>query len=78
VSNPQQPELRRSETVPAMTPDASEAKIDAEKTPGAAGMTGRVDNVVPEDQLKTGPAPHEDQDQPDLDRFAESFGTKES
>ncbi len=69
MSNPQQPEVRRSERVPALTPDASEAELSARTIPAVDSPDG----PVPEAQRPGSPsggAP----DTPDLDAFAERLG----
>lgn len=60
MPNPQQPELRRSERVPALTPDASEAELSAEDTPEVEGNHA----PVPPEQ-RPGHSPEHDQDKPD-------------
>jgi hypothetical protein len=69
MSKPQQPELRRSGFVPALDPDATESELAAHERPGTKGRTG----PVPEEQ-RPGHHPDEEQDKPDLDKFAERLG----
>ena len=69
MANPQQPELRRSGRVPALDPDASEAKLSAEAPPEPGDTIGDA----PEEQ-RPGHRPEKDQDKPDLDAFAERLG----
>ncbi len=71
MANPQQPELRRSGRVPALDPDASEAKLSAQDQPQTGGVVG---DAPPEQQ--PGHHPEHDQDQPDLDEFAARLGVK--
>lgn len=71
MAKPQQPELRRSGRVPALDPDATEAARSGEPEPFVTPETG----PIPEDQ-RPGHHPDEEQDKPDLDAFAERFGTK--
>lgn len=71
MSKPQQPELHRSGRVPALDPDASEAKLSAQDRPANGDTIGGA----PEDQ-QPGHHPEHDQDKPDLDRFAERLGVK--
>jgi hypothetical protein len=69
MAKPQQPELRRSGRVPALDPDASEAKLSAERPHRGSDPDG----PVPEDQ-RPGHHPEHEQDKPDLDAFAERLG----
>lgn len=69
MAKPQQPELRRSGKVPALDPDATEAKRSADRR----RRTTDPDAPVPEDS-RPGHHPEHDQDKPDLDRFAERLG----
>lgn len=69
MAKPQQPELRRSGRVPALDPDASEAKLSAQRTYRGSDPDG----PVPADQ-RPGHHPANEQDQPDLDKFAERMG----
>lgn len=71
MPNPQQPELRRSERVPALDPDATEAKLSAERRNRRKPTEPRT--PVPGDQ-QPGHHPDEDQDKPDMDAFAERLG----
>lgn len=70
MPNPQQPEVRRSERVPALDPDASEAVLSAQESPPAVDSP---DGPVPEEQ-RPGHRPEQDQDKPDLDAMAERLG----
>ena len=68
MSNPQQPELRRS----AKGQVTQDSWIpDVEETPGG----GDDGSPVPEANAP-GHHPDEEQDKPDLDRFAEALGTR--
>ena len=69
MAKPQQAELRRSGKVPALDPDASVAKLSAQDTPGTSGSEGSI----PEDQ-RPGHHPDQEQDKPDMDKFAERLG----
>jgi hypothetical protein len=69
MAKPQQAELRRSGQVPALDPDATESKLEAHDRPGSSGPQG----PVPEDQ-RPGHHPDDEQDKPDLDKFAERMG----
>ena len=69
MANPQQPELRRSGKVAALDPDATETDLTAHQRPSPKGGTGKV----PEDQ-RPGHHPEDEQDKPDLDKFAERLG----
>ena len=69
MAKPQQPELRRSGRVPALDPDASEAKLSAEQP----HRPSDPDGPIPEDQ-RPGHHPDHEQDKPDLDKFAERMG----
>lgn len=64
MAKPQQPELRRSGTVPALDPDAVASDIEARRKPSARGEAG----PVPEENLP-GHHPPKDQDKPSGDRF---------
>lgn len=73
MPNPQQPELRRSERVPALSPDAAEAEVDAR--PDRPLSSERTD-----DQTHEAPTPEHDtpeQDKPDLDDMAEALGIRD-
>lgn len=70
MPNPQQPEVRRSERVPALDPDASEAVLSAQEPLPAVDSP---DGPVPGDQ-RPGHRPEQDQDKPDLDAMAERLG----
>lgn len=69
MANPQQPELRRSERVPSLEPDATEAARSAQSPPSDS----EADGPVPEDQ-RPGHHPDHEQDQPDAAAFAERLG----
>lgn len=69
MAKPQQPELRRSERVPALDPDASEAVLSAETVPSPTDPDG----PVPEEQ-RPGHQPDDVQDKPDMDAMAERLG----
>lgn len=69
MANPQQPELRRSGKVAALDPDATETDLTAHQRPRSKGRTG----TVPPEQ-RPGHHPEDEQDKPDLDRFAERLG----
>lgn len=69
MAKPQQPELHRSSRVPALDPDASEAKLSAQERPRNGGTIGDA----PEEQ-QPGHHPDHDSDKPDLDAFAERLG----
>ncbi|HEX4901437.1 MAG TPA: hypothetical protein VFV42_01415 [Acidimicrobiales bacterium] len=69
MANPQQPELRRSGKVAALDPDATATDLTGHQRPGTKGRTG----TVPEDQ-RPGHHPEDEQDKPDLDKFAERLG----
>lgn len=69
MAKPQQPELRRSERVPALSPDASEAELSAQSIPS----TTDPDAPIPEEQ-RPGHDPAVDEDKPDLDAMAERLG----
>jgi hypothetical protein len=69
MAKPQQAELRRSGKVPALDPDASVAKLSAQDVPTTSGSDG----AVPADQ-RPGHHPDDEQDKPDLDKFAARLG----
>lgn len=69
MAKPQQPELRRSERVPALDPDASEAELSAQATPSVTDPDG----PVPAEQ-QPGHDHGPDEDQPPLDAMAERLG----
>lgn len=72
MANPQQPELRRSETTPSLTPDSLADELAARKQPTSDGETG----PVPADNRPvsgSGPV----QDKPDLDAFAAKLGLRD-
>ena len=69
MAKPQQPELRRSGTVPALDPDATEAVLSAQDDPKTSTSRGEV----PEEQ-RPGHHPADEQDKPDLAAFAERLG----
>ncbi len=73
MSNPQQPELRRSERNPALSPDAMEGKLEAREH--------ELQNALDHQPVDADVTSHEvsstkDEDQPDPDDFAEAFGTR--
>ncbi len=72
MSNPQQPELRRSGQTPSLTPDSIEGELRATDRPSPKGSTGPV---PPGNR----PGAHgaSDQDKPDLAKFAEKLGIDE-
>lgn len=70
MAKPQQPELRRSGNVAALDPDATESDLQAHDRPKAKG--GKR-GPIPEEQ-QPGHHPDEEQDKPDLDKFAERLG----
>jgi hypothetical protein len=72
MSNPQQPELARSRKTPAQDGDAVAGVLDGQRDIGADAPRGPV---PPENQ--PGHHPADEQDQPDLDRFAAKLGTME-
>lgn len=59
MPNPQQPGVRRSETVPAITPDATESELEAHDRPDERDDPGPV---PPEQQRGHD---HDDPDRPD-------------
>lgn len=69
MAKPQQAELRRSGKVPALDPDASVAKLSAQDVPSTSGPDG----AIPADQ-RPGHHPDQEQDKPDMDKFAERLG----
>ncbi len=69
MAKPQQAELRRSGKVPALDPDASVSKLSAQDVPSTSGSDG----TIPEDQ-RPGHHPDQEQDKPDMDKFAERLG----
>jgi hypothetical protein len=69
MAKPQQAELRRSGFVPALDPDATESELEAHERPGTSGRTG----PVPEEQ-RPGHHPEQEQDKPNLDKFAARLG----
>jgi hypothetical protein len=69
MAKPQQAELRRSGAVPALDPDATASELEAHERPGTSGHTG----PVPEEQ-QPGHHPEQEQDKPDLDKFAARLG----
>lgn len=68
MSNPQQPELRRSEKTPA-TQDAWVNDV------GGAAEADEDPARTPEEN-RPGHHPEREQDQPDLDAFAEALGVR--
>lgn len=69
MAKPQQPELRRSERIPAIDPDASEAVLSAQSTPATTDPAA----PVPEEQ-RPGHDPAHDEDKPVMDAMAERLG----
>ena len=69
MAKPQQAELRRSGKVPALDPDASVSKLSAQDVPTTSGPDG----TIPEDQ-RPGHHPDQEQDKPDMDKFAARLG----
>lgn len=69
MPKPQQPELRRSERVPALDPDAAEAVLSAESVPSPSDPDG----PIPEEQ-RPGHRPDDVQDKPDMDAMAARLG----
>jgi len=69
MAKPQQPELRRSGTVPALDPDATEAVLSAQEDPKVSRSRGPIP-----DEQRPGHHPDEEQDKPDLASFAERLG----
>lgn len=69
MAKPQQPELRRSGMVPDLDPDATETVLSAQDEP----KTSRARKKVPEEQ-QPGHHPDEEQDKPDMEKFAERLG----
>jgi hypothetical protein len=75
MPNPQQPEVRRSERVPALDPDATEAVVTAERHEKGVAPAAPTDPdaPVPAEQ-RPGHDPERDQDKPPLDEVAERLG----
>ncbi len=73
MSNPQQPEVRRSEQTPSQSPDSIKGELEARDRPEREGNTGPV---PPGNQPLASSG--SDQDQPDLDDFAAKFGIDEA
>lgn len=69
MANPQQPELRRSERIEALSPDATEALQHARRPPSTTSEHG----PIPESN-RAGHHDEHEQDKPDLDAFAERLG----
>jgi hypothetical protein len=72
MSNPQQPELARSRKTPAQDAGAVAGVLDGQRDIGADAPRGPV---PPENQ--PGHHPSDEQDKPDLDKFAAKLGTME-
>lgn len=70
MPKPQQPELRRSERVPDLAPEATQAVREAE---ASIDVSEPVGDVPPEQRSDDGDDSPEDK--PDLDAFAERFGS---
>lgn len=73
MSNPQQPEVRRSEQTSSLSPDSIKGELEAHDRPERGGHTGPV---PPGNKALANSGP--DQDQPDLDAFATKFGIEEN
>ena len=73
MSNPQQPELARSRKTPAQDADAVAGVLDGQ--PATSGSTRPRGPVPAENQ--PGHHPADEQDKPDLDKFAAKLGTME-
>jgi hypothetical protein len=73
MSNPQQPELARSRKTPAQDQDSVASVLEGQREPATDGPRGPV---PPENQ--PGHHPPKEQDEPDLDAFAERLGIEES
>ncbi len=75
MPNPQQPEVRRSERVPALDPDASEAVVTAERHEKGVAPADPTDPDAPvPDEQRPGHSPEHDEDKPPLDAVAERLG----
>lgn len=74
MANPQQPEVRRSENNPALSPDAMKAKLEAQED-GILKQEATPD-AVKKQMAEQSTSP--DQDQPDLDAVADSLGVTEA
>jgi hypothetical protein len=72
MSNPQQPELRRSGEAASLNPDAIEGNLGAARRPTAKGNTG----PVPPGN-RSGATNGGDPDKPDLSKFAAKLGIDE-
>jgi len=77
MSNPQQPEVRRSERNPALSPDAMRAKLEAERQEGLTDAESRIGSD-PNSRASHDELSDIDQDKPNLDDFAEVFGTRDA
>jgi hypothetical protein len=71
MANPMQPELRRSEQVEALSPNATAGRQAARDHPSKGGSD--TIGPIPEDNLP-GSHPDHEQDQPDPDSFAAKLG----
>jgi hypothetical protein len=69
MAKPQQPELRRSGTVEALDPDATAARRTADRRRPVTEPKA----PIPEDQ-RPGHHPDQDQDKPDMAKFAARLG----
>ena len=69
MGKPQQPELGRSGHTPVVEGQHAREVIQGQEQPGTGGPTG----PVPEDN-QPGHHPDQEQDKPDLDKFAERLG----
>lgn len=70
MSTPQQPEIGRSRRTPSQDPDSAAAVLEGSPRLADEGSGGPV---PPEN--RPGHHPAEEQDEPDLDAFAERLGT---
>lgn len=71
MANPQESEVRRSGNIPAITPDATEAVRQADRT----GRPSDARGPIPPDQ-RPGHRPDRDQDKPDPAAFAAAMGIR--
>ena len=72
MANPQQPEVRRSEKNPALSPDAIRARLEAQRNDRETAelLVEGLDATNGHTQAEPG----QQQDQPDPDDFAQAFG----
>ncbi len=68
MGQPQQPEVRRSETTPAISPDAIESELEAERRPSNS------DGHDPQPPAPGEASTDEIPDQPDSSEVAEALG----